>query len=72
MIEPHYPHIILSFTYRGCKVQIDRDQSDGYCIYAAWVNHNRGCSVAVPRAMTTIDAIRRAKQWIDHKEDAFF
>ncbi len=56
-----------SITYRGCKVQIDRDQSDGHCIYAAWVNHNRGCAVAVPSAMTTIDAIRRSKQWIDQK-----
>lgn len=66
-MKPSYPHIILSFNYRGCKVEIDRDELDGYCIYAAWVNHDRGCAVAVKSAMTTRDAIRRAKQWIDAK-----
>ena len=66
-MKPNYPQIILSFVYRGCKVEIDRDELDGHCIYAAWVNHDRGCAVAVPSAMTTIDAIRRAKQWIDRR-----
>ncbi len=67
IMKPSYPQIILSFAYRGCKVQIDRDKLDGHCIYAAWVNHDRGCAVAVPVAMTTMDAIRQAKQWIDTK-----
>ena len=66
-MHPNYPQIVLSFVYRGCKVQIDRDEVDGFCNYAAWVNHDAGCAVAVPRAITTIDAIRRAKQWIDRK-----
>ena len=66
-MKPSYPQIILSFAYRGCKVEIDRDELDGYCTYAAWVNHDQGCAVAVPSAMTTIDAVRRAKQWIDVK-----
>ena len=66
-MKPSYPQIILSFAYRGCKVEIDRDELDGHCIYAAWVNYDRGCAVAVPSAMTTIDAVRRAKQWIDTK-----
>ena len=66
-MTPNYPQIILSFVYRGCKVEIDRDESDGNCIYAAWVNHDRGCAVAVPHAATTIDAIRQAKQWIDRR-----
>ena len=66
-MKPSYPHIILSFAYRGCKVEIDRDELDGYCIYAAWVNHDRGCAVAVKSAMTTKEAICRAKQWIDAK-----
>ena len=65
MTEPHYPQIILSFAYRGCKVEIDRDRLDGNFIYAAWVNHDQGCAVAVPSAMTTRDAIRRAKLSID-------
>ena len=66
-MQPSYPQIILSFVYRGCKVQIDRDEVEGFCSYAAWVNHDRGCTVAVPSAITTIDAIRRAKCWIDRK-----
>ncbi|WP_081942889.1 hypothetical protein [Myxosarcina sp. GI1] len=66
-MNPNYPQIILSFTYRGYKVEIDRDELNGNCIYAAWVNHERGCAVAVPIATTTIDAIRRSKQWIDKK-----
>jgi hypothetical protein len=66
-MEPHYPQIILSFVYRDCKVEIDRDQLDGRCIYAAWVNYDRGCAVAVPFARTTMDAIQKAKQWIDQK-----
>lgn len=65
MIEPHYPQIILSFTYRDCKIEIDRDELDGHGIYSAWVNHKQGCAVAVPRATTSMDAIKRAKQWID-------
>ncbi len=66
-MEPHYPQIILSFVYRGCKVEIDQDELDGHSIYAAWVNHDQGCAVAVPYAMTTIDAIRKAKRWIDRR-----
>lgn len=66
-MHPHYPQIIISFAYRGCKVQIDRDKVDGYYVYAAWVNYDEGCVVAVPSAITTKDAIRRAKQWIDRK-----
>jgi hypothetical protein len=67
MIDPHYPKIILSFAYRGCKIEIDRDELDGQYIYAAWVNYDRGFAVAVPIAMTQIDAIRKAKRWIDRK-----
>ncbi|HHP7231002.1 MAG TPA: hypothetical protein ACFCUY_09100 [Xenococcaceae cyanobacterium] len=67
MIEPNYPHIILSFPYRGYRIEIDCDEDNGKPIYAAWVNHERGCAVAVPKAMTTRDAIRKAKSWIDQK-----
>ncbi|MGL5796404.1 MAG: hypothetical protein ACRC06_18765 [Waterburya sp.] len=67
MIEPHYPKIILSFAYRGYKVEIDRDELDGHCIYAAWVNHNHGSAVAVPVASTSMDAVKKAKKWIDKR-----
>ena len=67
MIEPHYPQIILSFAYRGCTIEIDRDEFDGQFIYAAWVNYDRGFAVAVPSAITKQDAIEKAKKWIDKR-----
>jgi hypothetical protein len=67
-MKPNYPQIVLSFAYRDYKVEIDRDELDGgHYIYAAWVNHDQGCAVAVPCAMTTMDAVRQAKQWIDQR-----
>ncbi len=66
-MHPNYPQIILSFVYRGCKVQIDRDEVDGFCSYAAWVHHEGGCAVAVTSAITAMEAIQRAKCWIDRK-----
>ena len=67
MIEPDYPRIMLSFAYRGCKIEIDRTESNGYFTYTAWVNYDRGYAVAVPSAMSKIVAIRQAKQWIDKR-----
>ena len=67
MIEPHYPHIILSFTYRGCQIEIDRDELEGSFMYYAWVNHSRGCAVAVTNAINPKDAIKKAKKWIDKR-----
>ena len=67
MIEPDYPRIMLSFTYHGCKIEIDRTELNGHFIYTAWVNHDRGYAVAVPSAMSKIAAIHQAKQWIDKR-----
>lgn len=67
MIEPHYPKIIMSFTYRECKVQIERDTFNQQDIYAAWVNHDAGCAIAVPYAATPNEAIKKSKQWIDKR-----
>lgn len=67
MIEAHYPQIMLSFAYRGCKIEIDRDELDGEYVYAAWVNYEEGCAVAVPSANSPMDAIAKAKQWIDRR-----
>ena len=71
MIDPHYPHIVITFAYRGCKIEIERDEDKVYQqeIYSAWVNYEKGCTVAVPIAMTRKDAIKRAKKWIDRKFD---
>lgn len=65
MIEPDYPKIILSFAYRGAKIEIDRSEFDGRAVYAAWVSYDRGCAVAVPYAISSAEAVRRAKRWID-------
>jgi hypothetical protein len=55
-------------SIRGCKIEIDRDELDGKFIYAAWVNHQDGCAVAVPNAMNPMDAIPQAKQWIERRQ----
>lgn len=69
MIEPHYPKIILSFTYRECKIEIERDNFNQQDIFAAWVNYDRGCAIAVPYANSPTEAIRKSKQWIDERVD---
>jgi hypothetical protein len=68
IIDPHYPKVILTFTYQGHRIEIERDtdEFDGET-YAAWVNHAKGCAIAVPLAMTRMDAVRKAKQWVDKK-----
>ena len=78
IFDPHYPHIVLGFTYRGCRVEIDRtDLSAGdsgetpmrsslpEISYAAWVHYDRGCVIAVNAAPTSNVAIRCAKAWVD-------
>jgi hypothetical protein len=67
MKDPDYPNIILSFNYRGFKIEIDRDEWQGQNIYAAWVNYDLGCAVAVPCALTSVEAVRNAKEWIDRR-----
>ncbi|MEO1428442.1 MAG: hypothetical protein AAFS12_09320 [Cyanobacteria bacterium J06632_19] len=67
MIEPHYPKIMMSFEYRECKIQIERDTFHKQNIYAAWVNYDRGCAIAVPYALTPAEAIQKSKQWIDKR-----
>jgi hypothetical protein len=67
MTNPHYPKIILSFPYRGFKIEIDRMELEGQIIYAAWANYDRGCAVAVPSAVSPLEAIQKAKKWIDRR-----
>ncbi|MGF1604509.1 MAG: hypothetical protein ACFCU8_21370 [Thermosynechococcaceae cyanobacterium] len=65
MTDPDYPHIVLTFDYRGWKVELDQGEMDGQTTYSVWANHAFGCAVAVPYATSRKEAIRRAKQWID-------
>ena len=69
IIEPHSLKILLSFTYRGFEIEIERDELDGQNIYAAWANYEQGCAVAVPRAVTPSETIKRAKKWVDRRLD---
>ncbi|MCJ8282171.1 MAG: hypothetical protein MJK14_20635 [Rivularia sp. ALOHA_DT_140] len=57
----------MSFTYRECNIQIERDKFNKQDIYAAWVNYNQGCAIAVPYAGNPTEAIRKSKQWIDKR-----
>ena len=67
MIDPHYPHIVLSFLYRGFLVEIEQDHFKGQEIYAVWINSEQGCAMAVPCALTRTEAIRKAKKWIQKR-----
>ena len=67
MIEPHYPKIIMSFTYGKCKIEIERDTFNKQDIYAAWVNYDLSCAMAVPFATTPAEAVKKSKQWIDER-----
>lgn len=62
---PDYPHIVLSFSYRGWKLELDQSNSDGETTYTVWANDDRSSVVAVPCALSRTAAIKRAKQWVD-------
>lgn len=65
ILEPDYPHVILAFPYRGVTVEITHSEDDGISLYSAWVNYAQGSAVAVPKAYSRNDAIRRARRWVD-------
>lgn len=65
LLNPDFPRIIWSFSYRGWQIEIDQSEDDGQIIYSVWANHATGCAVAVPRSLTREDAIRRAKKYVD-------
>ncbi len=67
MIDPDYPNIILAFVYRDFEIKISRDEWQGEHIYTAWADHRLGSAVAVPYAITTKLAIRKAKRWVDRR-----
>ena len=67
MIDPHYPHIVLSFDYKEHYLQIDQDTFEGRKIYAVWVNYPTGCAMAVPYSPSKRDAISKGKKWVDRK-----
>ena len=68
--QPDYPNIVLSFEYRGWKIELDQSEEDGQIAYAAWANDDKSSVVAVPYAASQKLAIRRAKQWVDRRLSA--
>ncbi len=67
MISPDYPHIVLSFIYRGVRIEVERGELDGKSTYAVWVDYDTGCAMAVPYAHSKIEAIKKAKKWVDKR-----
>ena len=67
IIDPHYPHIVLAFSYRETTIAIEQATIDDLTTYTAWVDYATGSAVAVPKALTRADALQRAKRWVDRK-----
>ena len=67
MIDPDYPHIVLSFIYHEVRIEIAQGDLDGQCIYTVWVDYDTGCAVAVPCAYSRTEAVRKAKKWVNKR-----
>ena len=58
---------VFSFPYRGVTIHIASGTYLGARVYTAWVDYATGSAVAVPKAYSRSDAIRRAKSWVIKK-----
>jgi hypothetical protein len=67
ILEPDYPNIVMSSLYRGLTIELDCGTLDGHPVYSAWVNYPTGNALAVPKAWSREEALRRAKRWIDRR-----
>lgn len=65
--EPDYPHVVMSFAYRGFQLEIDQSETDGIPIYAVWASYEWGCAVAVKGVYSRREAIYKAKRWVDYR-----
>lgn len=65
--DPDYINTVFSFPYRGVKIQITSGTYLGAKIYTAWIDYATGSAVAVPKAYSRSEAIRRAKHWVLRK-----
>lgn len=68
--QPDYPKIVLSFEYRGWKIELDRSEDDGVFAYSAWASDDKSSVVAVPYAPSQKLVIQRAKQWVNRRLSA--
>ncbi|MGB7085038.1 MAG: hypothetical protein WBD47_05760 [Phormidesmis sp.] len=58
---------MLSFEYRGWKIELDQSEEDGQVAYSAWDNDAESSVVAVPYAASQKLAIQQAKQWVNYR-----
>ena len=65
--DPNFPHIVLSFEYRGFTLDLDQGDDDGVPVYSVWANHDWGCAVAVRGVVSRSEAIYKAKQWVNRR-----
>jgi len=65
--DPHFPHIVLSFEYRGFTLDLEQGDDNGIPIYSVWANHDWGCAVAVKAVVSRSEAICKAKQWVNRR-----
>lgn len=65
--DPDHINTVVAFPYRGVTIHITSGTHLGATIYTAWIDYSTGSAVAVPKAYTRSDAIKRAKQWVMRK-----
>lgn len=65
--DPDYPHVVMSFAYRGFQLDLDQNEENGIPIYTVWASHEWGCAVAVPGVYGRHEAIYKAKRWVDQR-----
>ena len=65
--DPDYPHVVMSFAYRGFWLEIDQGEDQGLPLFSVWATYDRGCAVAVPGVYSRREAIYKAKRWADQR-----
>ncbi|MEM9908051.1 MAG: hypothetical protein AAF921_23815 [Cyanobacteria bacterium P01_D01_bin.44] len=61
--DPDAINTIFAFPYHGLRIEITTTHHQGRIVYTAWVDYTTGSAVAVPKAYSREEAIRRAKKW---------
>ena len=65
--NPDFPHKVLSFPYRTWTLEVTESRVDGEVVYSVWGNYEMGSAIAVPRASSRGQAIRRGKRYVDQR-----
>lgn len=65
--DPDYPQVVMSFTYRGVRLDLDQSDDQGLTLFSVWATHSHGYAVAVPGVYSRREAIYKAKRWVDQR-----